>query len=131
MQACLSRVGCSDPGLERSVRHWILKQTQFKFHPQDPAHGLINPRLWNGAFLNQCDQMIAETVIERHHAHVDAGHYGHSRCFLFSGRDAPNGDKLLYVLPVGHNKSVETQFIAQYVGQNMMVNVPGNAIDLR
>src|SRR5438309_2573842 len=43
----------------------------------------------------------------------------------------PNGYQFLDVFPVGNYKSLEAEFITKDVSQYVMIDVPGNAVDLR
>src|SRR5688500_7650686 len=74
--------------------------------------------------------MIGEAVVQWHHTHVITGHHGHFRGLFLVGRDTPYGDEFLDVFPVSNYKSLEAQFIAQDSGQQMMVNVSGNSVNL-
>src|SRR5437588_2364014 len=75
--------------------------------------------------------MISETVIEGDHAHVDAGHHRHPRCLLFVGGDMPDGHQFFDVFPIRNYKSFEAELVAQDVSQDVMIDVAGNAVDLR
>jgi len=61
--------------------------------------------------------------------HVDAGHDRHSRRFLFVGCDMPDGHQFLDVFPIRYYESFEAELVAQNIGQDMMIDVAGNAVD--
>ena len=74
--------------------------------------------------------MIGETVIVRHHAHINACHYCESRCFFLIRSDAPRRDEFLDVFPVRDDVAFESEFSTQNVGQDVTIDVSGNAVDL-
>ena len=74
--------------------------------------------------------MISETVVVRHHAHVDACHDGQPRSFFFSRNDAPCRHEFLDVFPVRDDETFEAELVSQNYGQNAMVDVSGDTIDL-
>src|SRR5688572_32968881 len=74
--------------------------------------------------------MIRETVVVRHHAHIDAGENRETRGFFFISSDAPRGDEFLDVFPVRNDETFEAELVAQNFSQDMTVDVTGDAIDL-
>src|SRR5688572_13837968 len=75
--------------------------------------------------------MVGETIVEWHHAHVDAGHDCHTRRLFLSGGDAPGGYKFLDVLPIRNDETFESEFAAKNVSQDLTVDVTWDAVDLR
>src|SRR5437588_226208 len=75
--------------------------------------------------------MISKAEIQRHHAHVDPGHHGHSRGLLFVGCDVPDGHQFLDVFPIGNYKALEAELITEDVNQDVSIDVAGNAVNFR
>ena len=101
--------------LQRCVRHRFLKQSELKLDAQYSSHRFVDSRLRHRAFLHERDQVIRETVIVRHHAHIDARQDREACSFFFIRSDAPRRDEFLDVFPVRDDETFEAELVAQNI----------------
>src|SRR5438067_10660012 len=73
---------------------------------------------------------ITKAIVARYHAHIDAGHDGNPYSFLFISGGMMNIDELFDVLPISHYHSLELHFATQYVGEEVLVYVSWDSINL-
>ena len=76
-----------------------VEQADARFQRQDAPDGVVDPRHRDGAFVHELHQQVAEAVVARDHAHVDARQDGSARGVLLVGGRVMHLDQLLDVFP--------------------------------
>ena len=107
---------------------WIVEQSEAVFQAQHTGNGVVNPAHGHFAFLHKFLKVSAEAHLVWHHRHVYAGVDGYFYGLFLCRRDVVARAKVVYVGPVGHDKSVPVKVFFQPFGKQFAVGVERHAV---
>ena len=111
----------------RQALSLAVEKPEGKFHAEDICHGFIYDALVYATFAHLLHYGIAEFIAI--HAHIVAGFHGESCRIVEIARDALFLYQMIDIHPVGDDKSLKSELIAQDIAHKSAMGGERSAVD--
>ena len=95
----------------------MIEQTKLKLQLQNSSNRFIDPACRYCSFLCQLIEKVAEAVVTRHHAHINAGHDSHAHRIFFGWCGVMHADQFFDICPVRDDKTLKLQLAPEHVSE--------------
>ena len=129
LQGLARELLAAEIGVAFRIPHLLFVQAERHLYGKNPRDGLIYPGLLEFPGLHELHHHGGKVSGRGGHAHVHAGFDRHAHGFLQVARDFMSFVQVPNVLPVRHQQPLETHTVAQYVGEEMLIDVRRDTVD--